>query len=108
MKYKFNYWFEWGCDENFCPCLWSGDDVTREKYNYCVDINELPISDDLIKFLYKLGIEHDKALDWEYPPNPLLWSESEEKEFYRKAREGYRRLQNELGKEFHINYCEDE
>lgn len=106
-KYEFNYWFEWGCRDDFCPCLWSANSFTREEYGCgCVDIHRLPISDDLIHFLCALGVEHDMALDWEYPPNSLLWSDSQKKEFCEKAEEGYRRLQKELGEEYHIHYCE--
>ncbi|MBR1527852.1 MAG: hypothetical protein IJ642_00965 [Oscillospiraceae bacterium] len=107
-KYSFQYWFEWGCSENFCPCLWSADQITKNKFGYAVDLHRLPISQDLIHFLCQLGIEHDNALDWEYPPNPLLWSDQEKKEFYQKAREGCFRLQKELGKEYQIIYCEEE
>lgn len=105
-RYTFKYWFEWGCCEDFCPCLWSADDITRNKYDYSVDLYELPVSEDLIEFLCKLGIEHDNALDWEYPPNPLLWTEEEEKNFYIKAEEGYKRLCQELGEDYQIIYKE--
>lgn len=105
-KYKFDFWFEWGCGEDFCPCLWSTNSFAKEKYGYCVNINDLPISDDLTKFLYLLGIEHDNALDWSCPQNDLCWTESEEKEFYAKAWEGYKRLKKELGPNYHIKYCE--
>lgn len=105
-KYTFRYWFEWGCREDFCPCLWSVDNVTKDKYNYYVDINELPISKELISFLCQLSIEHDNALDWNYPPDSLLWTKEEEEMFYIKAKEGYRRLQEELGSDYKIIYCE--
>lgn len=105
--YLFRYWFEWGCSEESCPCLWSDDDVTVEEFGYCVDLHKLPISSDLIRFLCETGMEHDCALDWDYPPDPLLWTPEEEDRFYRKAREGYQRLQQELGEEYEIRYCED-
>ena len=108
-KYTFNFWFEWGCSEDFCPCLWPADKATRAAFDGCADIFGLPISDDLTRYLCELGMEHDEALDWEYPPNPLLWTDDEQKEFIRKAKEAHRRLQEELGEEYQINYCcEDE
>ncbi len=109
QKFKFDYWFEWGCDEDYCPCLWASDDYTKQIYNHddsAIDIHQLPISDELIKFLCQLGIEHDKALDWEYPPNPLIWTKDEEDLFYKKSREGYKRLVEELGENYSIKYCE--
>lgn len=107
-KYKFKYWFEWGCSETVCPCLWSCDAFTKEKFGYEVDINSLPISENLRNCIFNLGIKHDNALDWEYPPNPLLWTEEEEKEFYKEAHEAYERLLEELGEKYEIEYCEDE
>lgn len=56
----------------------------------------------------ELGVQHDEALDWDYPPDPLLWSKEEEKQFYQKAKEGYERLQEELGQEYEIIYCQEE
>lgn len=106
-KYTFKYWFEWGCSENFCPCLWSNDDFTKDKFGYDVKLSELPISQDLVQFLCELGIEHDKALDWSYPPDPLLWTKEVEEQFYTKAKEGYKRLIEELGEDYVIIYCED-
>lgn len=108
VKYKFKYWFEWGCSEDWCPCLWAADDVTGEKYGYSINLDELPISKELIHFLCELGVQHDEALDWDYPPDPLLWSKEEEKQFYQKAKEGYERLQEELGQEYEIIYCQEE
>lgn len=105
-KYRFKYWFEWGCSEDCCPCLWGIGDATQEKYGYEVDLNDLPISNELREFLFRLGIKHDKALDWDYPPNPLLWTPDEEKQFYQLSHEGYDRLVDELGDDYEIIYCE--
>ncbi len=110
-KYYFNYWFEWGCSEEYCLCLWAVDDYTRKTFNCdCgvaeTDIRKLPLSEELVKFLYQLGIEHDKALDWECPTNPLVWTKEEEDAFYQKAKEGYKRIVEELGNDYSIKYCE--
>ena len=106
-KYRLRYWFEWGCSSDECPCLWGDDDFTKEKYGYSVDLFALPISEDLRSFLIQLGQVHDKALNWEYPPDPLLWTKEEEAAFYLKAKEGHRRLVEELGSNFEIIYCEE-
>ena len=107
-EYSFRYWFEWGCSENFCPCLWADDEITREKFGDVVDLHHLPVSEKLTAFLYQLGIEHDNALDWNSPSNPLLWTKQEKEDFYRKAKEGCQCLQEELGNDYQILYCEDE
>ena len=72
-----------------------------------MDLSALPISEDLRNYLIQLGQEHDKALNWEYPPDPLLWTKEEEAQFYMKAKEGHSRLVEELGADFEIIYCEE-
>lgn len=107
-KYRFKYWFEWGCSETFCPCLWSCDTFTKEKFGYNVDINLLPVSKELKDFIFKLGLKHDEALDWEYPPNSLLWTKEEESQWYKDVHKAYDRLLEELGNDYEIEYCECE
>lgn len=106
MRYRFRYWYEWGCGETYCPCLWSCDDYTKEAFGYVVDINALPISDKLKHMIFELGKKHDAALDWDYPPDPLLWTKEEEDAFYKGAHEAYDMLIKELGNEYEIEYCE--
>ena len=50
-------------------------------------------------------MELDQALDWDYPSNPLRWSTEEEQSFKRIAKEGYLRLQQELGSNYEIEFC---
>ncbi len=61
--------YDWGSG----ICLWSVNDAAREKYDYPIELDSLPLSDNLKNELEYLINKHDEALDWEYPPNPLLW-----------------------------------
>ncbi len=108
-KYTFRFWYEWGCfSEEICPCLWADDDFTRQKFNNGIshtNLRKLPISDELIKTLVELGIEHDNALNLSSPsgtPDSLLWSEETAESFYKKAKQVHQRLQEELGEEYEI------
>ncbi|MDE6031309.1 MAG: hypothetical protein K2G32_06800 [Oscillospiraceae bacterium] len=101
-KYKFAFWFEWGNSKKDCNCLWSQDDVTKDKYGYNVDISELPVSEDLIKLLFDLGMEHDESLDWSDPGGPSPWTDEQEQDFAARKAEARRRLQEELGSEYEI------
>lgn len=96
--YEMKYMFDWGSG----TCVWSTNDEAREMYDYPVDISALPISAELIQFLYELCDEHDKALDWECPANDLLWSEGKIELFSQKARKGYENLCKELGPEYKV------
>ncbi len=108
-KYTFKYWFEWGFfHEDICPCLWASDEVTKEKYGYCVALKSLPISDELRKFLFELGQVHDEFLDWSGESESLLWNDEEKQDFYHKAQEGYDRLVKELGENYTVINSEKE
>jgi len=96
MEKTFRYFFDW-CSGS--P-LW--DDFGL------VSLEDLPLTSELKQFLYSLSEEFDKALNWNEPQSPLLWSDEEKINFYRKAHEGYRRLRDELGDDYDIIYCEEE
>lgn len=103
-KYKFRFWFEWGCFDNHCPCLWSTDDITSEKFDYCVNIHKLPISDDLIQFLHELGDESDTAIDWHSSDDTCPWTDEQRKKFFEKTKKAHKMLQDELGEDYEILY----
>jgi hypothetical protein len=106
-RYRFRFFFEWGCGEDYCPCLWGIDDITKNRFGYEVDLKSFPISNDLKKFLFELGIKHDESLDWDNPANPTtLWSKDEEEQFYKNAHKAYEKLLKELGDDYEIIYCE--
>lgn len=103
-KYRFKFWFEWGCDETHCPCLWCDDDITGGKFDCYVNIHDLPISDSLKKLLCELGIEHDTALDWSCPSDPSPWTEEQYEDFSARAKQAHKMLQDELGDEYEVIY----
>ncbi|WP_028516128.1 hypothetical protein [Ruminococcus flavefaciens] len=95
-KYTLKYFFDW-CSGS--P-LWDNKGI--------VSLEKLPLSSELKQFLYDLSKEYDKALNWDEPLAPLLWSDEEKENFYQKAHEGHRRLQEELGDDYDIIYSEEE
>ena len=46
--------------------------------------------------------EYTTILDWDYPPNPLLWSEEQKYDFLNRATAVYEKLKTELGPEYEI------
>lgn len=97
-KYEFRFMFDWGSG----TCVWSANDAARKKFDYAVELSQLPISDELVDYLNKICDKHDEALDWDYPPNGLLWSEEEQNAFIKDARDGYEKLCKELGTGYHV------
>ncbi len=97
-KYQMKYMFDWGSG----TCLWSTNDAAIEKYDYPVDIKDLPISEDLRNYLDYLIVKHDEALNWDDPADDLLWTEEQQKIFAQKALKGYERLCDELKNEYEI------
>lgn len=91
------FWFDVGIREEFLTCLWPR---TEE---FCFEEN---ISDDLKKYLYKLGEIYSNSIDWRGESARRLWSEKEKMEFYIGAHEGYRRIVEEIGDKYDIVYCE--
>lgn len=103
-KYALKYMFDWGSG----ICLWSVNDAADQKYGYAVDHDELPLSDELKKELSYLIKKHDEALDWDYPPDPLLWTEQEQADFIERAKRSYNRIVKELGDDYEVELREDQ
>ena len=83
------------------------NDAAREKYDYPIELSNLPLSDDLKNELDYLISKHDEALDWDYPPNPLLWTEQEQADFIERAKQAYYRIVNELGDDYEVELREE-
>ena len=102
-KYEMKYMFDWGSG----TCLWSVNDATIHEFDYAVSIEQMPVSNDLRKFLYELISRHDEALNWENPAGDLLWSDVEQDIYIRDAQTGYKRLCEELeNTEFQIHLAQ--
>ena len=101
--YEMKYMYDWGSG---C-CVWSINDAAREKYDFPVFAEQLPISDDLKTTLDYLISKHDEALDWDCPQNDLLWDEEQINLFIKEAISAYERLCVELGDEYRVELWED-
>lgn len=102
-KYKLRFFFEYG---GIGDCLWSSNDVTYKEFGFgSLDLELLPLSDDLKTILYDMSEEYQSSLDWNYPPNPSPWSEEHKKDFLIRSKQVYQRLVLELGDDFEVQYC---
>lgn len=101
-KYEMKFMFDWLSN----TCLWSINDAANEKYDYLVELSELPISQNLLKHLQDLIEWHDEALNWDDPGSGLVWNEEQLTEFNEKAIAMYHKLCAELDEEYEIRLSE--
>lgn len=88
-------------------CVWSVNREATEKYNYPVETNRLPISEELKVILNDLIDKHDTALNWNSPQDKLLWDNEAIELFKTEAISAYRRLCLELGDDYYVDIWED-
>ena len=102
-QYEMKYMFDWGSG----TCVWSTNDAARDKYDYPVNIEELPISSALKEKLDYIIYKHDEALNWDDPAGDLLWSDEEIEQFKTEAKALYLQLKQELGDEYELELWEN-
>jgi hypothetical protein len=84
-------------------CLWAGNELTKNKFSdYPIEVESLPISENLIKNLIHLIAWWDTSYDWNYPQGPTLWDIEECNYFNKKTEKTYKTLVEELAGNYHI------
>ena len=96
--YRARFFFDAGS----ATVLWSGDEATGERFDYRIELDDLPLSEGLQAELTRLVHRYDDSLDWDYPPNPTPWSAQECEQFNEQARAALARLRAELGPQWTI------
>ena len=97
--YKVRLMFEWGGG-----CIWCGNDAALERFDVGPIEEKLLLSAATLRELEELSSWHDKALNWEYPPDPGPWGADEYASFDQKALALSVELQAELGSDFEVVY----
>lgn len=82
--------------------LWSDAPQTWARFDYPIDLDELPVSDALRDELTRLVAAYDTSLDWDYPPDPGPWSETQCVRFNEDVRSALARLRAELAPDWDI------
>jgi hypothetical protein len=84
-------------------CLWSSNDLAREKFGYPVELNALPLP-QLLKERGEALIERfDTSVDWAYPPDPSPWSCVEQVCFEADSNDFLMLLRSYLGDDFEVS-----
>jgi hypothetical protein len=96
--YRAEFFFDAGSG----TVLWSANDETRDRFDYPIELDQLPISEELRGELVRLVEEYDTSLDWDYPPDPTPWSAQQCDRFTKAVRSALARLQVELREDWEI------
>ncbi len=95
---KLRYFFDPGSG----ICLWASDEEARVAFGYPVELDELPLPQELVTIGHGLIEWFDTSIDWGCPPNPSPWSPVDEANFRAASDDFYSRLVAALGPEFEL------
>jgi hypothetical protein len=90
-------------------CLFSQDDMTKARFGYSVELDELVLPRDLLTDLMALMADYDATIDWSDPAGaagldggPVVFGYEEGAPFKDRVRELLPRLRAALGSDFQI------
>ena len=98
IVYRLLYFFDAGSG----TCLWSANESAREKFDYPVDINDLPLCENTKRRIIYITAWYDTSLDWSDPSGPSPWDVDELLSFNSEAQKMLHSLRTELGNEFEL------
>ncbi|WP_088890572.1 hypothetical protein [Leptolyngbya ohadii] len=98
-RYQIRFFYDWGCGWPF----WSGNDAATVKFpEYCIDPKKLGLSEKTCERIDALGVWHDTALNWNYPPDPSPWRQEECDRFNAAVDDLVETIRAELGEEYEL------
>lgn len=96
--YRLRYFFSAGSN----VCLWAENEAARQKWDYPIDAQRLPLPENTWRFSFHLCAWYDTSIDWSYPPNPSPWDVRERTNFNLAAQRFLANLREQLGADFEI------
>ncbi|WP_461175464.1 hypothetical protein [Uliginosibacterium flavum] len=79
-----SFWWEWKCGSPF----WPANEAALNRFGYgSIAPEELGLPIDLAAKLVDTSDWHDKALNWEYPPDPGPWRQVECDQFNEQSKD---------------------
>jgi len=99
--YKLRYFFDPGSG----ICLWSENDLARERFGYPVDLDSLALTLSMKAQAAELITRFDSSIDWADASRPSPWSNEKRAQFETDAADFLRVLRECLGTAFEIRDC---
>lgn len=96
--YRLRYFFDTGSG----ICLWSANDAARERLDYPVELQNLPLPETIRRRGYFLLAWHDTFMDWDHAPESSQWSSRETTAFNAAAQELLALFREHLGPDYEI------
>ena len=96
--YRLRFFFDTGSG----VCLWSDTDAARGRFDYPVDLGELPLPQTIHRRGCFVIAWYDTFMDWENSPEPSRWWPREEAAFNAAAQELLALLREYLGPDFEL------
>jgi hypothetical protein len=96
--YRVRFFFDYGSG----ICLWAGNALTRERFGYPIEPEQLGLSPATTAEVEHLLAWYDQSLDWEHPPEAIPWSQAACGRFNAAMLQLLAALQRELGGEYEL------
>ena len=97
-SYRLRFYFDTGSN----ICLWSDNDAARERFDYPVELRELPLPQTIRLRGYFLIAWFDTFMDWDNAPEPSRWWPREGAAFNLASQELLTLLREHLGPDFEL------
>ena len=85
-KFKLRFFFE-----HAGPCVWGANDAAQERFGYAIEVDTLPITEELKNTLANLIDEYATYLNWESPCRIALMVGGKKVKVYRRCTCGVRK-----------------
>ena len=95
--YLIKYYLDW-----LSSPLWGANEAAREKFGYNILLENLGLSDSVIKEAHELSIKMWESLDQNDPGGELLWTQKEFEDFEKSSKALFEHLRNELSPDFDL------
>jgi hypothetical protein len=96
--YRLRFFFDTGSG----ICLWSDNDAARERFDYPVPLEALPLPDTIRRRGDFLIAWYDTFMDWALSPQPSRWWPREQAAFNAATQEFLAILKEHLGPSFEV------